>query len=196
MDKYVRSIVEDLLPLYTEDLLQDSTKAWVDEQLKEDTELRDQLTQAETPLIDQEEQDSTVDYAKMIQKTNRKLALYQLIFVALSFFLAIKTSLLNGSFEFILWYTLLGFLTYVFYKDMKIVFYMSFIPIFIWSFGVSVSDYIAGEIDLSVINMSFVGFFLSSAWGSVIIAGFHYLFALIGSTISLLIVKIKAEEGN
>lgn len=189
MDKPVRSIIEDLLPLYHEGLLSEETTRWLEEQVKKDKELQALVAQTSRPLQN-EEIESTVDHEQMIRKIKRKLSVYQLIFMAISFFLAIKTSMLNESFGFVLWYAVLGVLGYLFYKDMKIVFLISFIPIFIWSVGINIGDYLEGHVP----GMTFPSYLISSFMGSLMIALIHFLFAFIGCIIGFLILKIK-EEG-
>ncbi|MFS0863931.1 hypothetical protein [Fredinandcohnia sp. 179-A 10B2 NHS] len=190
MDKHVQSIVEDLLPLYNEGLLSETTTEWLEKQIKGNEELEKIVKQSSTPLV-KEEIESPVEHDKMIKAIKRKLSIYQLIFVGLSFYLAINTSILNESFGFILWYAVLGVVTFLFYKDMKIVFYISVLPIFIWSIGGSISDYVNGQIDHT---QSFIKFLLQTTAGSFFLAMIHYLFALIGSVMGLLILKIK-ERG-
>lgn len=186
MDKHVRSIIEDLLPLYNEGLLSEDTTKWLEEQVEKSEELAMLVSQTNIPL-EKEKIESPVDHDRMIKGIKRRLSIYQIIFVGISFFLAIHTSLLNESFGFILWYAVLGLLTYLFYKDMKIVFYISFIPMFIWSLGGNLSDYYAGHIDHSA---QFVSFFFQSVGGSILLAMIHYGFALVGNLIALLIRKI------
>ena len=45
MDKPVRSIIEDLLPLYHEGLLSEETTQWLEEQVKGDEELQSLVAQ-------------------------------------------------------------------------------------------------------------------------------------------------------
>ncbi len=189
MDKYVRSIIEDLLPLYNEDLLSEKTTEWFDAQVAKDPELQKIVEQTNRPL-EKIEIKSTVEPDKMFKNIKRKLSIYQLIFMAISFYLAINTSLLNDSFGFIFWYTVLGTVTYLFYKDMKIVFYISMLPIFIWSIGGNIAEYRAGHIDTSVSTMTYVFQSLTISFFTGLI---HYLFALIGSLIGLLLIKIKGR---
>ncbi len=66
----------------------------------------------------------------MFKQIHRKLSMYQMIFIGVSFLLAVQTSLLNESLGFILWYTVLGLLSYLFYKDVKLVFLIAFVPTF------------------------------------------------------------------
>ncbi|MEH7226545.1 hypothetical protein V7112_22345 [Bacillus sp. JJ1566] len=190
MDKRKQAIIEDLLPLYNEGLLSAETTTWLEEQIQDNKELQKLVDQATTPL-EKEEIASPVQHDRMITTIKRRLSLYQLIFVGLSFFLAIQTSMLNESFGFILWYAVLGLLTYLFYKDMKIVFYISFIPIFIWSISGNISDYMNGDIGSTV---SFGQFLLHSVIGSILVTLIHYLFAFIGSIIGFLYIKIRNGE--
>ncbi|MCC3355840.1 hypothetical protein [Bacillus sp. REN16] len=190
MDKRKQAIVEDLLPLYNEGLLSAETTTWLEEQIQDNNELQKLVDQASAPL-EKEEIGSPVQHDKMITNIKRRLALYQLIFVGLSFFLAIQTSMLNESFGFILWYAVLGLLTYLFYKDMKIVFYISFIPIFIWSLTGNIGDYMNGDIGSTV---SIEKFLLQSVMGSILVTLIHYLFAFIGSMIGFLYLKIRNGE--
>ncbi|THE14159.1 hypothetical protein E1I69_04930 [Bacillus timonensis] len=190
MDKRKQAIIEDLLPLYNEGLLSPETTAWLEEQIQDNQELQKLMDQAMTPL-EKDKIESPVQHDKMIITIKRRLALYQLIFIGLSFFLAIQTSMLNESFGFILWYAVLGLLTYLFYKDMKIVFYISFIPIFIWSLGGNIGDFLQGDMGSTV---SFGQFFLQSVMGSILVTLIHYLFAFIGSMIGFLYLKIRIGE--
>lgn len=189
MDKPVRSIIEDLLPLYHEGLLSEETTQWLEEQVKGDEELQSLVAQTSRPL-EKVRIESTVEHDQMMRKIKRKLSVYQLIFMAISFFLAINTSMLNESFGFVLWYAVLGVLGYLFYKDMKIVFLISFTPIFIWSLGSNIGDYMAGHITPGI---SFVSYMFSSIFGSLMFGFIHYLFAFIGSMIGFLILKIRGE---
>ena len=190
MDKHIRKhVVEDLLPLHQEGLLSEETTKWIEQQLKENAELKKLAQSLQVPLEKEEiPTTSESDRDKMFKKINRKLSLYQIVFVALSFIIAIQTSLLNESFGFILWYTVLGILVYLFYSDMKIVFFISFIPIFIWSCVDGMSSYMEGHIteDISLFTYA-----LQVLQMAVMTSGIHYVFALIGSVIGLLIQKLR-----
>lgn len=191
-DKHVRYIVEDLLPLYEEGLVSDKTKEWIETQLQQDEELKklaenfhNPLEKEELPKISEKEQE------KIFKNIQRKLSLYQIIFVAFSFLLANQTALLNDSFGFILWYTVLGLVIYLFYTDMKIVFYVSFIPIFLWSIVDGLSNLSNNTGDISIFSYVF-----SLLISSVVISLLHYFFAFVGSIVGLLIKKLKNEGGN
>lgn len=169
-----RYIVEDLLPLYVEGLLSDETTKWLEDQIQGNPEYEQLLELSRQPLPEPEIL-STVGYESMMKRINRKLSWYQIIFIAMSFYLAISTSLLNESFGFIGSYTVLGLVTYLFYKDIKLVSMIAFVPIFIWSFGDSVLD----------TNV------LYALLGALLLAFMHFLFAFVGSVMGWLIIQIK-----
>lgn len=186
MDKHIQYIVEDLLPLYQEGLLSDETKAWLETQLESNPEwqtlakgLEEPFEKEAVPVITVTEQD------KMFKKINRKLAFYQVIFVVISLILAFQTSIWNDSFGFILWYTVLGFVIYLFYSKMKIVFLFSFVPIFIWSMIEGFSDYAAVP-EMSTFARGFEVFQMA-----IMTSVIHYIFAFIGSLIGLIIKKLN-----
>ncbi|MBU9712548.1 hypothetical protein [Evansella tamaricis] len=191
-DEQLRHLVEDLLPLYEEGLLSPETTDWLEEQLKKNKELQEVMKQIEKPLP-KGSIDSPVNDEKMFKKINQRLSLFQIIFVGISFILAISTSLMNDSFGFIFWYTVLGLVTYLFYKDMKIVFYITFIPIFLWSIGDSVLVYWRGHYIDGITIAEFIG---SSLFGAFMMTIIHYLFALIGSIIGWIILKLKEKDGD
>ncbi|MFF2157759.1 hypothetical protein ACFVVQ_20915 [Paenibacillus chitinolyticus] len=181
----VRHIIEDLLPLYEEGLLSEETARWLEAQTAGDADYEKLVRLSAQSLPKPELPEPTEDYAKMMAKINRKLSLYQLFFMAISFVLAIRTSLLNESFEFVLWYAVLGFVTYLFYKQMKIVFFLSFAPVFLWSIGNSVYEMVNGSGDGGIGVFVFSPVLVAVVTGSI-----HCLFAFIGSLMGLLVVKI------
>ncbi|WP_062108210.1 zf-HC2 domain-containing protein [Bacillus niameyensis] len=172
-------IVEDLLPLYNEGLLQEETTKWVEAHLKSCENCRDLASLSNEPL-DKEPINSSIDNEKMMKKINFKIAFYQIIFVAISFIFAIKTSLLNESFGFILSYTVLGLITYLFYRRIYLVITIAFIPNFIWSIVDSLSN------EATVFH---------AIVGSAFLAFVHLIFAIIGCVIGLLVLKIR-EKGE
>lgn len=188
--KKLDAIMEDLIPLYNEGLLSAETTEWFEEQVRQDAKYKQLVTVSQLPLPKQEIE-PPVNSEQMLKKINRKLSTYQLIFMAISFYLAINTSILNESFGFILWYAVLGLVTYLFYQDMKMVFLISFFPIFMWSIGSSVVDFFS---ERTIDGIHFGAFLWQSIAGAVLLSGIHYLFAVIGSVIGLLIYKLK-EKG-
>lgn len=179
-------IIRDLLPLYSENLLSEETTEWANEHLKECEECN-ALVEASFIELNTAPIESTLDQESMFKKINRRLSMYQIIFVALSFFLAANTSMLKGSFGFILWYPVLGLLTYLFYKDIKLVFMLSFIPMFIWSFGLNFIDFTKG----AYIDTTFFSFLGTSLISSLFPAVIHFIFAAVGGFMGYLIEEIK-----
>ncbi|MBS4204582.1 zf-HC2 domain-containing protein [Bacillus sp. FJAT-49754] len=178
-------IAEDLLPLYNEGLLQAETAEWLESHLRTCPNCRELALLSKEP-VQTDPITSTVDHEKMMSKINLKLSIYQIIFVGLSFFFAIKTSLLNDSFGFILSYAILGVVTYLFYRSFLIVIAIAFLPIFIWSIIHSISEFTSGEITHAQLWLGIPG--------AALLAGIHLVFAMIGCLIGLLILKLK-ERG-
>ncbi len=189
-DDVKKHIIEDLLPLYEEGLLSEETAVWLKGELQQNEDLKE-LVELSGKDLPKTEIESPVDTNKMFQHINRRLSLYQIIFVGLSFLLAIHTSILNNSFGFILWYTVLGSITFLFYKDLKIVFYIAFLPIFFWSIGTNISDYYAGHL---IPGTTFLEFLTNSVLGSLLLSVIHFIFALIGSLIAWLILKLQERN--
>ncbi|WP_172798905.1 hypothetical protein [Paenibacillus sp. FJAT-26967] len=188
MDHNVRHIIEDLLPLYTEGLLSEETTKWLEAQIQGNKEYEDLLRMSREPLPIAEIP-AAADYESMMKNINRKLSLYQMLFIAISFFLAIRTSILNESFGFVLWYTVLGLVTYLFYQEMKLVLFISLVPIFIWSLGDSIAQMMSGTSGGAALG----SFLVQSLFGAGLMALIHGLFAVIGALIGLLVLKIRKE---
>lgn len=172
-------IVEDLLPLYHEGLLQEETTHWLESHLQSCDHCQELSSLSQEP-IDQEPICSPIDNEKMLRRIHLKLSFYQIILIAISFVVAIKTSLLNESFGFILTYTILGFITYLFYRKMAIVLIIAFLPNFIWSLVDSLSN------ESTLVNAMI---------GSIFLACLHLVFAIIGGVIGFLVLKLK-ENGD
>src|SRR5690625_5924379 len=92
----------------------------------------------------------------MMQKNTFKISFYQLLFVGISFFLAIRSVILFDRFNFILYYTLLGFVTYLFYRRYAIVTLISFFSLFLWFFGL----FFVNLHELCVISCSYIDVFI------------------------------------
>lgn len=182
-------IVKDLLPLYNENLLSEETTQWVKEHLDTCEDCRN-LVEISSIELTTEPIENTMNQEVMFKSINRKLSMYQIIFIAISFFLAANTSMLKGSFGFILWYPVLGTLIYLFYKDMKLVFMLSFIPMFIWSFGINFIDFTKG----AYIDSGFIAFLGENLLSSLFPAVIHFLFAAVGGIMGYLIELIKGEN--
>ncbi|MEC1241472.1 hypothetical protein P9B40_19170 [Bacillus paralicheniformis] len=182
-----RSVFNDLLPLYHEGLLSKESAEWIEEAAENDEELQRllEMTEAELP---KEHIESSVHESQMFKRINRKLSLYQLMFTAISFFLAIHTSLLNESFGFILWYAVLGLAVYLFYRDMKLVILLSFAPIFIWGIGDILAGWDAAD------GTGVVEHLLYAVFGAFMLAVIHCFFAAAGMMIGWLFLKLKESS--
>lgn len=185
-------IVADLMPLYDEDLLSEETTEWLKKHVNE-CENCQQLLENTEEKLDKTTIESPISNEEMFKKINRKLANFQLIFVGISFVFAMITSLLNNSFHFILTYAILGAVTYLFYKDVKIVFVISFLPIFLWEIAIYIQEYING---LMATDQSFweLSFLLIS--GAAFMAAIHLVFALLGALCAFLFLKVRGDEND
>lgn len=183
-------IVEDLLPLYSEGLLSAETEKWVKNHLESCSHCSNLEQKTGEPMTE-EAIASPIQHEKMMSNITLKLTFYQMIFIGISFFLALKTALLNDSFGFILSYTVLGFVTYLFYKSFKLTIVIAFLPIFAWSLSTTIP---ISENDLGNSSTHLFTLFSQTLAGSMIIAGIHLGFALIGALIGLLSLKLKESR--
>lgn len=185
------SITEDLLPLYNEGLVHDATAKWIEAHLKTCSTCTKLAETSATP-VDKAIIESPINHEKMMSKITLKLSVFQLIFVGISFFLAMQTAVLNDSFGFILFYTILGTVMYLFYKNIKIIILVAFTPIFIWSMVTFIPEIISmTESTSEIIKLIFTNGLLSS----FTLALLHLVFALVGTAIGVLILKLKESEG-
>lgn len=183
-------IIEDLLSLYEEGLLQEETEAWMNEHLKhcESCQKKSELTTE--PIIDKQIE-SPVNYEKIMMQNNLKIAFYQLIFIGISFFIAIKSVITEQLFSFILTYAVLGFVTYLFYKKYKLVTLIAFLPVFLWVVGTGIME--MKDIALES-NDSIVKAIVMLIYSAVVVGGVHLIFALVGATIALFTLKLTERE--
>lgn len=179
-------IVEDLLPLYVEGLLQDETAKWLEKHLEQCESCKEIAEMTEKPLVEVSSQ-PTQSNEKMIKRIQFKLNIYQMIFVCVSFIFAMRTSLLNDSMGFILSYTILGFVLYLFYKNYKTVIAIALLPTFFWSVGTVLLD-LNHDLGGSILQQSY-----QIIVGSLFVAVLHVIFSIIGATIGLLIYKLRGE---
>lgn len=184
------SIIEDLLSLYEENLLQPETKQWVEKHLASCNQCGDYMTSSAIP-IPAEAIQPTKTANRMIKNVQLKLSIYQILFVVLSFILAMNTNIFSDSFAFVLTYFLLGFLTFLFYRNWLIALAISFIPIFVWaiiepiqSYG-SYANYIADQGEFG---------FLHLILGGLLVGFIHTIFTILGSVVALLFQKIFKKE--
>ncbi|MFJ8460958.1 zf-HC2 domain-containing protein [Lysinibacillus xylanilyticus] len=159
------SIVEDLIPLYKKQALQASTIEFVEQHLA-NCEHCHQLATSEQSLV----------YKFPMKST---LTFFHLVFIVLSFMFAINSSLLGNHKSFVVSYAIFGCLTYFFYKNIWIVFAISFVPVFVWAVINNINN------PLYVIDYSFteIGTLLI---GASYIAILHTIFALIGAAFAIM----------
>lgn len=177
------AIVQDLLPLYEEDLLQLETQQFIEEHLKSCQECRHIAEQSQIPLPAEVKPGS--DSKKMIRIITVKLTTIQIFFVAIAFILAMSTTIMNDNSGFILTYTILGAVTYLFYRSVLVAVLLAGIPNFIWNCLLYLTDWF-GEYYAENFSEA-----LQIALTSLII---HLLFTFIGIIIGFCILKIREEK--
>jgi len=176
------AITQDLLPLYEEELLQLETKRFVDEHLQSCDECRHVAEQSQIPLAPKVKPGSSSK--KMIRKITLRLTTIQIFFVAIAFMLAMSTTVMNDSVGFVLTYTILGTITYLFYRSIVISLLIAAVPTFLWSCMLYMTDLFGNVYTESI----------SEALGMALISlVIHILFTTIGIVIGYCIHKIKEE---
>lgn len=179
-------IVEDLLALYHDDLLQKESKEWLEEHVSHCKRCKNLMKISKEPII-KEVIEPEIDYEKMMKKNNFKISLYQMLFLGISFFLAIRSTILMEDFSFVLYYTILGFVSYLFYKRYVTVMLISFLPIFFYQLG----SFLIEIKDIIQDSHTSLGILLRDIlFGSFIFGGIPLLFAIIGATIGLFTLKL------
>lgn len=188
-------LVEDLWPLYEEELVQPETKRWIDVHIKSCSHCQ-QLRNGNVDMIPVPE--SKVSAEQTIAKTTFKLHIYQLLFVVLSFVFAMNTSLLsNQGFHFILSYFVLGAVVYYFYKSWLLTLLIAFIPTSIWTVydGVMSYDSLSNWWEQSLESHPSVWHIVSDYVGmALFVGGIHTLFTALGIGFVLLIQKAFEKE--
>ncbi len=163
------SIVEDLLPLYKAHGLQADTTEFIERHLATCKSCQ-QL--AATQL-------STNQNLSM----KSTLTFFHLVFIVLSFMFALNSSLLGNHKSFVILYGLFGCLTYLFYKNIWIVFAISSIPVFVWAIINNFSN------PLYMKNFSFIDIG-SLIVGASYIALLHTIFALLGAAFAIVLRRL------
>jgi hypothetical protein len=109
----------------------------------------------------------------------------QIIFIAIAFMLAMSTTVMNGSVGFVLTYTILGALTYLFYRSIPIALLIAALPTFLWSCLLYMTDLFGNFYVESI----------SEALGmALLVSVIHLLFTIIGIAIGFCILKIREEN--
>lgn len=188
-------LVEDLWPLYEEGLVQPETKQWVEQHIQQCAQCQAlQEGLVETIPIPK----NNVSPEQTIAKTTLKLHIYQLLFVVLSFIVAMNTSMLsNQGFQFILSYFVLGIAVYYFYKSWLLTVLIAFIPTAIWSIYDGISSY--GSITKWWAQSlesypSLWQIFSDQLIGALFVGVIHTLFTVLGIGFVVLIQKAFEKE--
>lgn len=189
-------VVKDLLPLYEEELLHKETVEWMDTHLAACDSCRylanEELSNfSVTPL----KPDKTA--SAMMENARSQFAVYQLLLVLLSLAFAMSTSIFTESFQFILSYFLLGFMTFYFYRSWIFTLLISIVPICIWSIYDTIASYGAYEKWYSQAlesHDSVIGLFGTLLGDSLLMGIIHTLFVALGVVLALLTKKITEEE--
>lgn len=177
------AIVQDLLPLYEEELVQVETKQFIENHLKSCQECRYIAKQSQIPLP--AEVKSGGSPKKMIRKITVKLTTIQIFFVAIAFLLAMSTTVMNNNAEFILAYTILGTVTYLFYRSVLVAVLLAGVPTFIWSCLIYMTN-LYGEFPVDSFSEG-VQLVLFSVTVNLI-------FTFIGIVIGFCMLKLKEEN--
>ncbi|WP_368658741.1 zf-HC2 domain-containing protein [Metabacillus halosaccharovorans] len=176
-------IVQDLLPLYEEELLQLETKQFIEEHLNSCQECRHIAEQSQIPLPAEVKPGGASK--KMIRNITVKLTTIQIFFVAIAFILAMSTTIMNDNSGFILTYAILGAVTYLFYRSILVAVLLAGVPNFIWNCLLYMTDWF-GEFYAESFSEA-----LQIALTTLII---HLIFTFIGIIIGFFILKIREEN--
>ncbi len=160
------SIVEDLLPLYKKQALQETTIEFIEQHLANCEHCRQLATSKQS-----------LGYHLLMKRT---VTILHLVFIVLSFMFAINSSLLGNQTGFAVSYAIFGCLTYFFYKNIWIVFAISFIPVFVWA----IINNINNSLYVTHYSLTEIGTLLI---GASYIALLHTIFALFGAVFAILL---------
>lgn len=167
------AIIKDLLPLYQKELLQAPTKAFVEQHLAACPQCQ-QLASAK----------QAIQHDSPMKKT---LAFFHIIFIVLSFMFALNSSLLGNQQGFMISYAIFGCLSYLFYKNIWIVFIISSVPVLVWAIihnlhnGLYTFAYSFAEIGALLIGAGYI-------------ALLHTIFALIGAAFAITMRKASRKK--
>jgi len=113
------------------------------------------------------------DAETTIRNLRRQVRVLQLILTALAFIAALRSTMMAGSWGFILWYAVLGGVVFYFYRNIWLTLLLSFVPLFVWGIADQAGN--PGELGIPGVLL-----------GSLALAGIHTAFAAIGMAIAWL----------
>lgn len=190
------TIVEDLYPLYDEGLVQKHTAQFIENHVNSCPHCASRFLRDHVELAAPIEKPK-VRAAISVKKTQSKLAVYQLLIMLLSFYLAMTTNLFAESFGFILTYFILGLVIFLFYRSWLLTFLIAFLPVFFIGFYETAmmpnayrlykGDHLGGNI--------FV-FIWMHLIGATFMAAMHTFFAMLGAVVALFMTKLKKEDAQ
>jgi len=163
-------IVEDLLLLYKKQMLQAPTILFVEQHLANCSHCQ-QLASSKKVLK---------EYIPM----KKTLSFFHIIFIVLSFMFSINSSLLGNQLGFVISYAIFGCLSYLFYKNIWIVFIISSVPVFVWAIINNLNN------ELYITNYSFTELG-ALVMGAGYIALLHTIFALLGAAFAILLRSLR-----
>ena len=187
-------VVEDLYPLYEENLVQLDTVQFIEQHLAAcstcSAHLLGKHTEIQAPI-----KKPKVSAAISVKKTQSKLAIYQLLITILSFYFAMTTNVYSESFGFILTYFILGLVLFLFYRSWLLSCLIAFLPVFILAFYDSalmpnayrlyISDHSNGNVFLFVLTH-----LVAAAYMALI----HTLFTVLGALVAFFITKLRKAD--
>jgi K+-sensing histidine kinase KdpD len=187
-------VVEDLYPLYEENLVQLETTKFIKEHLAScptcSANLLGNHQELTAPI-----KKPKVSAAISVKKTQSKLAIYQLLIMILSFYFAMMTNIYAESAGFILTYFILGLVNFLFYRSWLLTFLIAFLPVFILAFYDSAlipnayKLYIGDHRDGNVFT-----FLMLHLFGAAIMAMIHTVFTVLGAIVAFFITKLRKGE--
>ncbi|MEA0562139.1 zf-HC2 domain-containing protein [Lysinibacillus irui] len=163
------SIVEDLIPLYKKQALQKPTIAFIEQHLESCQKCQQLTSSKQLPI----------EYLPM----KRTLSFFHIVFIVLSFMFAINSSLLGNQKGFVISYALFGCLSYLFYKNIWIIFIISSVPVFVWA----INNNLNNELYTTSYSLTEIGALIV---GAGYIALLHTIFALLGAAFAILLRRI------
>ena len=186
-------VIEDLYPLYEENLVQPDTANFIKEHLTTcptcSRNLLGKNIELTAPITKPK-----VSAAISVKKTQSKLVIYQLLITMLSFYFAMTTNIYAGSAGFILTYFILGLVLFLFYRSWLLTLLIAFLPVFILAFYDSALMPNAYRMYTSDNSANVFTFLMTHLFGAFIMAMIHTIFTVLGAIVAFFVTKMRKEE--